>query len=130
MLQAKAAFSGFSVNDQAAAKSFYSDVLGVTVEEAPGMGMTLKLAGGHDVFVYPKENHEPASYTILNFVVEDIDKAVDALTAAGVAMEKYGMKEMPQDDKGIARGLSANMGPDIAWFKDPAGNILAVLQDK
>jgi catechol 2,3-dioxygenase-like lactoylglutathione lyase family enzyme len=116
------------VDDQAAAKQFYSTTLGLDVEEDQ-MGMTLKLAGGNDIFVYPKSDHQPATYTILNFVVKDIDKAVDELSAKNVVFEKYGIDEMHQDEKGIARGRAANMGPDIAWFKDPAGNILAVLQN-
>lgn len=124
MLHDSHAFSGFSVNDQAAAKAFYSGVLGLEVVDN-GMGLTLKTAGGNDVFVYPKEDHVPATYTILNFPVQDIDKTVEGLKAKGVVFEQYEMT----DDKSIARGRKANMGPDIAWFKDPAGNILSVLQD-
>ncbi|HSW47559.1 MAG TPA: hypothetical protein VLG67_00615, partial [Candidatus Saccharimonadales bacterium] len=86
--------------------------------------------GGHKIFIYEKGDHQPATYTILNFVVTDIDKAVDELTEKGVNFEHYDSKEMKTDEKGIARGLSVNMGPDIAWFKDPAGNFLSVLQDK
>jgi len=94
------------------------------------MGMLrLKLFGGGEVMVYPKSDHKPASYTMLNFVVKDIDKAVDALTAKGVKFEHYDSDMMKQDPKGIARGKAANMGPDIAWFLDPAGNTLAVLED-
>ncbi len=126
MFKADKVFSGFSVDNQVAAKEFYGHTLGVTVEES-AMGLTLKLAGGNEVFVYPKENHVPATFTILNFVVSDIDQAVDALTNRGVVLERY--EGMHQDEKGIARGIAANMGPDIAWFKDPAGNILSVLQE-
>jgi catechol 2,3-dioxygenase-like lactoylglutathione lyase family enzyme len=122
------AFSGFSVNDQAKAKDFYANTLGLEVEENE-MGMQLHLPGGAKVFVYPKENHEPATFTILNFEVEDIDKTMDALLAKGVKFEQYGNKDLPQDDKGIARGKAANMGPDIAWFKDPAGNVLSILSN-
>jgi catechol 2,3-dioxygenase-like lactoylglutathione lyase family enzyme len=129
MFKADAAFSGFSVNDIETAKQFYSETLGVEVEEIPEMGMKLHLPGGSTVFVYPKPNHAPATFTILNFVVSDIDGAVDGLTSAGVEFEHYDNPEIPQDEKGIARGKSANMGPDIAWFKDPAGNIVAVLQN-
>lgn len=118
------AFSGFSVDDLAAAKGFYGGMLGLETEESP-MGLSLKIAGITPVFVYEKENHEPASYTILNFPVENIDAAVDALVAAGVVFERYDMT----DEKGVARGISANRGPDIAWFKDPAGNTLSVLQN-
>jgi predicted enzyme related to lactoylglutathione lyase len=123
------AFSGFSVSDLAAAKKFYGDVLEVSIEEQPGMGMTLKLAGGNNVFIYPKPNHVPATFTILNFVTDNIDRSVDELIAKGISIEKY--PDMPhQDEKGIGRGIVAKMGPDIAWFKDPSGNILSVLQDK
>ncbi len=126
MFKPIAVFSGFSVNDLAKAKEFYTKTLGLKVTE--NMGLQLHLPGGGKVFVYSKDNHEPASFTILNFVVEDIDKTVDALTMLGVKFEIYtGFK---QDKNGIARGLSINQGPDIAWFKDPAGNILSVLQDK
>lgn len=126
MLKDAVVFSGFSVNDLAAAKNFYGSTLGLEIEEMPGMGLTLKLPGGGQVFVYNKDNHEPATFTIMNFQVPNIDDAVDALGAQNVEMERY--PDMHQDEKGIARGLSANMGPDIAWFTDPAGNILAVLQ--
>ncbi|MDB5182777.1 MAG: glyoxalase [Candidatus Saccharibacteria bacterium] len=124
MLHDSPTFSGFSVKDQNEALEFYKDVLGLEVEDT-GMGLKLKTAGGNDVFVYAKENHEPATFTILNFQVEDIDAAVDGLTEKGVKFEVY--EGMHQDEKGIARGIAAKMGPDIAWFKDPSGNILSVL---
>lgn len=117
------AFSGFSVNDLEAAMDFYGRTLGLEVEEA-GPGLMLKIAGGNGVLVYPKDDHSPATYTILNFPVDDIEKAVDELTSKSVAFEHY---EDMTDERGIARGLSTNRGPDIAWFKDPAGNILSVL---
>jgi catechol 2,3-dioxygenase-like lactoylglutathione lyase family enzyme len=120
------AFSGFSVDDQAAAADFYGNLLGLEVDDN-NMGLKLHLSGGGQVFVYAKPNHEPATYTMLNFVVDDIDQAVDDLSAKGVIFEAY--PDMQQDEKGIARGRAAGMGPDIAWFKDPAGNILSVLQD-
>ena len=120
------AFSGFSVDDMERAKKFYSQTLGLEMEEADGM-MHLKIAGGNPLFVYSKPDHTPASYTILNFPVDDIDKAVEELSVKGVEFERY---EDMTDEKGIARGLSQQRGPDIAWFKDPAGNILSVLQDK
>lgn len=129
MLKDSNAFSGFSVNDQAAAKVFYGDTLGLDLEDMPGMGFSLKLAGGNHIFVYSKPDHTPATYTILNFPVDNIDATVDELVAKGVTMEQYNSPEMHQDAKGIARGIAANMGPDIAWFKDPAGNILSVLQE-
>lgn len=125
MFKGTPAFSGFSVNDQEAAKKFYGETLGLEVEDN-GMGLTLRL-NGCDVFVYAKPNHQPATFTVLNFTVKDIDQVVDSLTGKGIELERY--PEMHQDDKGIARGKAAGMGPDIAWFKDPAGNILAVLQN-
>ena len=119
------AFSGFSVNNIAAAKEFYGTTLGLETEISP-QGLQLKIAGSNDVFVYEKPDHVPATYTILNFPVENIDMAVDDLTAKGIIFEKY---EGMTDDKGVARGIANNMGPDIAWFKDPAGNILSVLHN-
>jgi catechol 2,3-dioxygenase-like lactoylglutathione lyase family enzyme len=116
------AFSGFAVGDLQAAQKFYGDVLGITTSERNGL-LTLHLAGGRDTLVYPKPSHVPADYTILNFPVDDIDAAVDELTAQGVQFERY--DGLAQDSKGISRGY----GPDIAWFRDPAGNILAVLHD-
>lgn len=118
------AFSGFSVNDFGAAKEFYGSVLGVEITQDE-MGLTLKLAGGNDVFIYQKDTHTPASFTILNFVVDDVDAAVDELARKGVVFERY---PNMTDKKGIARGIAHHMGPDIAWFKDPAGNVLSVLQ--
>lgn len=120
------AFSGFSVNDLQAAQTFYQDVLGLDVGDN-GMGLDIKLGGGGNVFAYAKPDHTPASFTILNFAVDDIDAAVDALAAKGVTFEHY--EGMEQDEKGIARSGSASTGPDIAWFTDPAGNILSVLQN-
>lgn len=124
------AFSGFSVKDLEKAKDFYVSVLGLKVEEEPGMGLKLHLPGGATVFVYPKENHVPATFTVLNLVVENIDNAVDELVVKGVIFEQYHMKEMPQDEKGILRALAVHMGPDIAWFTDPSGNIFSLLQEK
>lgn len=120
------AFSGFSVNDLEAAKEFYAKILGIDVEENP-QGLVLKITGGKGIFVYPKDDHIPATYTILNFSVDDIDQAVAGLKGKGITFEHY---DNMTDEKGIARGLSQNQGPDIAWFKDPAGNILSVLQEK
>lgn len=123
-----AAFSGFSVDSIEKAKTFYGDVLGCSFEDQMMGGMRLNLPGSDNkVWVYEKQNHTPAAFTILNFIVDDIDTAVDALVAKGVAFEHY--EDMYQDDKGIARGKEHNRGPNIAWFKDPAGNILSVLED-
>lgn len=121
-------FSGYSVNDQAAAKSFYRDRLGLDVHEDQ-MGLTLTFENGHSVFIYQKDDHQPATFTVLNFIVDDIDSTVDDLVAKNIMMEHYDTLPAPQDKKGILRGRAANMGPDIAWFKDPADNILAVLQN-
>jgi predicted enzyme related to lactoylglutathione lyase len=124
MLKASEAFSGFSVNDLDAAKKFYSETLGVEVETIPA-GLMLKI--GQGILVYPKgESHVPATYTMLNFRVDDIEKAVADLVAKGIVFEHY---KGTTDEKGIARGIAHDRGPDIAWFKDPAGNILSVLQD-
>jgi len=117
------AFSGFAVGDLEAAKKFYGETLGLRTSEQYGL-LTLHLAGDRDTLVYPKPDHVPASYTILNFQVDDIDAAVDELGRRGIPMERY--EGMGQDDKGINRAG----GPYIAWFKDPAGNILAVLQER
>jgi len=125
MFQPKTAFSGFSVNDLAKAKAFYAQALGLKVVET-GVGIRLHLPGGGTAFVYPKDDHQPATFTLLDFVVDDIDEAVDELKSRGVSFDRFA--GMPQDEKGIMRGISHNMGPDIAWFKDPAGNVLAVLQ--
>ncbi|GAA3249116.1 VOC family protein [Nonomuraea helvata] len=120
MFENTKAFSGFAVNDIAAAKQFYGETLGLRVSEEHGM-LTLHIAGGRDILVYPKEQHTPATFTILNFPVEDIDKAVDELTARGVRFERY--EGFPQDSRGVLRE-----GPPIAWFTDPAGNVLSVIQ--
>jgi len=129
MFEAKAAFGGVSVDDLSKAKQFYTQTLGLELEDET-MGLQLKLPGGGSLFIYDKADHVPATFTFLNFVVENIDEEVDALSKSGVTFEQYDNIPGGQDEKGIARGLDANHGPDIAWFKDPAGNILAVLQDK
>src|SRR5664279_4862724 len=128
MLQDSHAFSGFSVDDMDAAKKFYAGMLGLDVSENP-MGMNINVAGGNPVFVYQKDDHRPATFTILNFPVTDIDLAVDDLADHGVVFEFYDDIPGTQDEKGILRGKAARQGPDIAWFKDPAGNILAVLSE-
>ena len=117
------AFSGFAVDDVAAAREFYADKLGLEVSEENGL-LTLHIAGDRPTLIYPRPGHEPAAYTILNFPVDDIDAAVDALTERGVRFERY--DEMEQDDKGVMRAG----GPYIAWFTDPAGNVLSVLQER
>jgi predicted enzyme related to lactoylglutathione lyase len=122
MFENTTAFSGFAVDDIETAKKFYGETLGLRTSERYGL-LTLHLAGGRDTLVYPKPDHAPATYTILNFAVDDIDAAVDELVSRGVQLEKY--DGIGQDEKGINRAG----GPFIAWFKDPAGNILAVLQE-
>jgi catechol 2,3-dioxygenase-like lactoylglutathione lyase family enzyme len=122
------AFSTFSVNDLQKAQEFYGQTLGLEISETKE-GLGLKIAGGGRVFVYPKPNHEPATFTILNFPVANVDQAVDQLTQLGVRFEQY-EGEMKTDEKGIFRGADRNQGPNIAWFKDPAGNILSVLEEK
>ncbi len=121
MLSNATAFSGFSAGDIGEEKRFYEDTLGLKVTEENGM-LTLELAGGHRVLIYPKDDHQPASYTALNFEVPDIDAAVDDLAQRGVEFLRY--DGFPQDERGIMR----EYGPPIAWFTDPAGNILAVIQ--
>ena len=123
MLKYNEAFSGFSVDDLAKAKQFYGNVLGLEVAEQDMGILDVKLAGGGHFVIYPKPNHEPATFTVLNFPVDDIDATVDGLVAAGVVFERY--PDMSQDERGIARDPQ---GPAIAWFKDPAGNILSVLK--
>jgi catechol 2,3-dioxygenase-like lactoylglutathione lyase family enzyme len=118
------AFSGFAVPDIEAARAFYADTLGIKVTEEHGL-LTLELAGGErPTLVYPKPDHTPATYTILNFPVDDIEAAVDELTSRGVEMQRY--DGMEQDERGIMRAG----GPYIAWFTDPAGNVLSVLQER
>lgn len=126
MLTTTGGFSGFSVDDEAKALAFYRDTLGLTVVDT-AMGLQLDITGGAPVFVYAKPNHTPATCTVLNFEVADIDAAVDELVACGVTIELY--PGTYQDEKGITRGRAANRGPDIAWFLDPAGNILSVLSN-
>lgn len=123
MLGNSQAFSSFSVDDLERAKQFYGRTLGVEVSEANGM-LTLRLAGGARVLIYAKRNHAPATYTVLNFPVDDVDAAVDELVRRGVRFETYSQADLKTDARGIARGGG---GPTIAWFKDPAGNILSVL---
>ncbi len=123
MLASSRAFSGFSVDDLHQARQFYGETLGLATSERYGL-MTLHLHGDRDTLVYPKEDHVPATYTVLNFPVDDIEAAVDELTRRGVHFERY--PGSSQDEKGINRGE----GPYIAWFKDPAGNVLSVLQEK
>ncbi len=126
MFQDTKAFSGFSVDDVQRAKAFYGETLGLRVSEGEEHGLlVLHIAGDRDTLVYPKPDHTPATFTILNFPVDDIDNAVDELTGRGVRFERYVGTDMETDEKGIFRGG----GPYIAWFKDPAGNVLSVIEN-
>ena len=129
MFKNSKAFSSFAVRDLDAARKFYTQTLGVDVSDVPGMKglMQLKLAGGTTVLVYPKPDHVPATYTVLNFPVDDVERAVDALVERGVRFEIYREGPVKTDAKGIASG---DDGPRIAWFKDPSGNILSVLEPR
>ena len=124
MLKESKAFSGFSVNDIQKAKDFYGRTLGLRVSESHGL-LTLQIAGGNKVLLYPKVNHAPATFTVLNFPVENVDESVDELAKRGVRFEIYDESDIKTDEKGIMRGN----GPTIAWFKDPAGNVLSVIEE-
>ena len=124
MLKESKAFSGFSVNDIQKAKDFYGRTLGLQVSESHGL-LTLQLAGGNKVLIYPKVNHAPATFTVLNFPVENVDDSVDELAKRGVRFEIYDESDIKTDEKGIMRGND----PTIAWFKDPAGNVLSVIEE-
>ena len=128
MFQQSEAFSGYSVNDKDEALRFYGDVLGCDVTDT-GMGLELSFPNGHTVFLYEKKDHEPATFTVLNFPVDDIDKTIDDLEAKGIDMLMYEDLPAEQDGRGVLRGKAAGMGPDIAWFKDPAGNVLGVIEN-
>lgn len=125
MLAESHAFSGFSVDDLQKAKAFYGRTLGLELSEAHGL-LNLRLGGGTSILVYPKPDHSPATFTILNFPVDDVDKAVDELAQRGVRFEIYDQPDLKTDQRGISRGD----GVTIAWFKDPAGNILSVLKEE
>ena len=124
MLKHSKAFSGFSAGDIPKVRKFYSETLGLDLTESHGL-LTLRLAGGNNVLIYPKPNHVPATFTVLNFPVTDVDLVVDELTKRGVRFEIYDLPNLKTDKKGIMRGN----GPTIAWFKDPAGNILSVIEE-
>lgn len=123
------AFSSFSANDIETAREFYGETLGLQTDEAEEGGLELKIGGGGSVFIYPKPNHEPATFTVLNFQVADIEKTVEDLKRLGVRFESY-EGDIKTDEHCIFRGAEAGKGPNIAWFKDPAGNILSVIEEK
>lgn len=120
-------FSSYSVKDLAQAKAFYQDTLGCTIKDVM-MGLQMDFPNGSSVYIYQKDDHQPATFTVLNFPVDSIDTAIDELTQKGIAMERYDALWSSQDEKGVMRGKAEDMGPDIAWFKDPDGNVLAVLE--
>ena len=127
MFENTKAFSGFSVDDVQRAREFYGETLGLRVSEDGEHGLLfLHIAGDRETLIYPKPDHTPATFTVLNFPVEDIEKAVDELAARGVSFERYAGTDMETDERGIFRGG----GPYIAWFKDPAGNVLSVIEDR
>ncbi len=121
------AFSGYSSDNIAACKVFYGDTLGITYDENMG-GIGFKV-GGQQVFIYPKDDHQPATFTVLNLVVPDIDVAIDELVAKSVMFLRYDTLPAQQDERGVLRGKDVGMGPNIAWFEDPSGNILALVEE-
>lgn len=123
MLSYTKTFSSFSVDDLQRARTFYGELLGLSIKESPE-GLDVQLNGGGSLFIYLKENHQPATFTVLNFIVDDVDRAVADLKQSGVTFEMYDELHLKTDEQGIARGH----GPTIAWFKDPAGNFLSVLK--
>ncbi|RZQ66013.1 VOC family protein [Amycolatopsis suaedae] len=127
MLENSKAYNGFSVNDAEAAKKFYTEVLGLKVTDIDAEWglMSLHVGGGREILMYTKPDHTPATYTMLNFPVDDVDAVVDQLIERGVTFLRYDSEHMNQDDKGVNRG----MGPTIAWFTDPAGNVLSIIED-
>ena len=126
MLKHTNTFSSFSVDNLDKAKEFYGKTLGLEVKDTPMGAIELNAGNGSKVMVYPKPNHAPATFTVLNFMVDDVEKTVDELSKNGVAFEHYDFPNMKTDEKGIMRG----QGPNIAWFADPAGNIISVIEEK
>lgn len=126
-MKIKAAFSGYSSNDIVVCKEFYGTTLGLELQDKMGgIGFTVN---GQQIFIYPKDDHRPAAFTVLNFVVDDINDAIDELVAKGIEFERYSNLPAKQDERGALRGKDAGMGPNIAWFKDPSGNILALIEE-
>lgn len=121
-------FSGISVNNMQAAKDFYVEILGLELTEQ-NMGLHLNLPGGGSLFIYEKTDHVPATFTVLNFVVEDINSVIDELVGKGITFERYDTLPAEQDERGVLRGKAANQGPDIAWFEDPSGNVISLVEE-
>jgi len=128
MIDILGSFSGLTVLDLTEAKNFYVDKLGLTLDSEE-MGLRLLLPGGGRLFIYDKTDHEAANYTVLNFVVKNIDESIEKLASSGIKMEHYDNLPAPQDEKEVLRGIAANQGPDIAWFLDPSGNVLSLIQE-
>lgn len=128
MFEHTEAFSGYSVDDKNEALRFYGDVLGCDASDT-GMTIQLHFPNGHVVVLYEKADHEPATFTVLNFPVDDIDTAIEDLGIKGIEMLMYEDLPAEQDGRGVLRGKALGLGPDIAWFKDPAGNVLSVLEN-
>lgn len=126
-MKVNGAFSGYSSNKIEESRRFYGETLGLSVSDSMS-GLELSI-NGQQVFIYPKDDHQPATFTVLNLVVDNIDTAIDELVTAGVQFEWYDNLPSPQDDRGVLRGKDAGMGPNIAWFKDPANNILALVEE-
>ncbi len=120
-------FSSFSVDNIAAAKSFYAGLLGLELTDE-SMGLQFSLPGGGSLFMYEKPDHQPAGFTVLNFIVEDINTVIDLYIEKDIHFERYDNLPAEQDERGVLRGKAAGQGPDIAWFKDPAGNVLALIE--
>ena len=121
-------FSGISVDNLQEAMEFYVNFLGLELTD-DSMGLTLNLPGGGTLFIYEKADHEPATFTVLNFIVEDIETLIDEYVEKGITFERYDSLPAEQDDRGILRGKDAGQGPNIAWFTDPAGNILSLIEE-
>jgi predicted enzyme related to lactoylglutathione lyase len=127
-MQVLAGFGSFAVKDLSSAMTFYTDSLGLQVEQDQ-MGLKINPPSGGQLFVYEKPDHEPAGFTVLNVIVPDIDAAVEELLSKGITMARYDSMPASQDEKGILRGKAAGMGPDIAWIKDPSGNVVSIIED-
>lgn len=130
MFRDSTTFGSFSVDSLATARKFYNETLGIDIDDEGEMGLRLKLAGNRQIYVYPKKDHTPASFTVLNFIVDDLDSTMTNLEKKGIKFLHYNRTDLPQDERGVLRGRKAGRGPDIAWFEDPAGNVLSVLQEK
>lgn len=130
MLTYNHTFSSFPVDELPKAKTFYGEILGLKIKDMGKMGLSIYLKENCRVFIYPKVDHKPATFTVLNFAVDDIDATMTSMKQQGVQFVHYQNEQLPQDKNRILRGIKNDMGPDVAWFKDPAGNVLSILQEK